>query len=182
MKRAWTSKLVSVLITASCAASLLGGCTAARSELGTTDSPCYLALPAATKAVGMHGKLVGVHLLTLNSLGQRAAPTVRCAAGGAPIPTTGMCDRLRRQVHHDFSRSPLRTGIRSLGGGRPGHSVEPADRYRDLRSHAVAVRPFPLRMMSVPPPRSSVTRWTSDTTDPAHVLACGQGVGLSPRH
>ncbi len=54
------------------AASLLAGCTAARSSLGTSDSSCFLALPAATRAVGSHSKshskLIGVHLYTLDDL------------------------------------------------------------------------------------------------------------------
>ncbi len=47
---------------------VVAGCTSVRSNLGTSDSPCYLALPAATKAVGQHSRLLGVHLYTLASL------------------------------------------------------------------------------------------------------------------
>ncbi|MGH9096166.1 MAG: hypothetical protein ACRDWB_01970 [Acidimicrobiales bacterium] len=54
------------------AACLLAGCTSARTELGTSDSSCYLALPAATKAVGPHSRFIGVHLFTLASLKMRA--------------------------------------------------------------------------------------------------------------
>jgi hypothetical protein len=53
-------------------ATMVTGCTSARSNLGTSDSPCYLALPSATQAVGSHGRLVGVHLLTLTALRQQA--------------------------------------------------------------------------------------------------------------
>ena len=53
-------------------ASAFAGCTSARSNLGTTDSSCYLALPTATNAVHAHGRLVGVDLLTLTALRQRA--------------------------------------------------------------------------------------------------------------
>jgi hypothetical protein len=49
------------------------GCTSARTNLGTSDSSCYLALPAASKAVGSHSTLVGAHLFTLGEL-RRQAP------------------------------------------------------------------------------------------------------------
>lgn len=51
---------------------LLGGCTSARSELGTSDGACFLALPTATRAVGLHTRLLGVRLLTPTSLGRLA--------------------------------------------------------------------------------------------------------------
>jgi len=53
-------------------AGVLAGCTTARSSLGTSDSSCYLALPAATKAIGGHGRLLGVDLFTLGSLRHKA--------------------------------------------------------------------------------------------------------------
>ena len=43
---------------------LLGACTSARSNLGTSDSSCYRALPVATAAVHSHGRLLGIHLFT----------------------------------------------------------------------------------------------------------------------
>ncbi len=51
----------------------LGGCTAARSDLGTSQSACYLALPSATKAVHSAGKLVGVQRSTVAKL-QKSYP------------------------------------------------------------------------------------------------------------
>jgi len=51
---------------------LLTGCTTARSDLGTSSSSCYEALPTATKAVGGHGRLLGVDRFTLSSLHQNA--------------------------------------------------------------------------------------------------------------
>jgi hypothetical protein len=41
-------------------ASVFAGCTSARSDLGTTDESCYLALPTASQAVGGHGHLSGI--------------------------------------------------------------------------------------------------------------------------
>jgi hypothetical protein len=50
------------------AASLLAACSSARVGLGTTDESCYLALPAASKAVGGHAHLEGVRKYSINSL------------------------------------------------------------------------------------------------------------------
>jgi hypothetical protein len=58
-----------VLVTALVlAAALLASCSTARSDVGTTDASCYLALPTAAKAVGGHGHLEGVRKYTLSSL------------------------------------------------------------------------------------------------------------------
>jgi hypothetical protein len=54
------------------AALVLAGCTSARSSLGTTDASCYQALPAATKAVQSHGRLIGLHLFTLKEIKSKA--------------------------------------------------------------------------------------------------------------
>ena len=68
--RRWraTSSLARMLAGCVLVASAAAGCTSARSNLGTSDSSCFLALPAATKAVGSHGRLVGVHLFTQDDL------------------------------------------------------------------------------------------------------------------
>ena len=49
-------------------ATLLAACSTARSDFGTTDASCYLALPTAAKAVGGHGHLEGVRKYTLSNL------------------------------------------------------------------------------------------------------------------
>jgi hypothetical protein len=71
------SKVAMRLLICAVAACILVGCANARSSLGTSDSSCYLALPAATKAVHAHGKLVGVHLYTLATLGKKAPQLAR---------------------------------------------------------------------------------------------------------
>jgi hypothetical protein len=48
--------------------SLFVGCSTARTDVGTTDESCYLALPTATKAVGGHGHLAGIRKFTLTNL------------------------------------------------------------------------------------------------------------------
>jgi hypothetical protein len=63
---------------------LLAGCTSVRNSLGTSDSSCYIALPTATRSVGSHGKLIGVHQFTVRSLDQKAPPVLREVSAGRP--------------------------------------------------------------------------------------------------
>ncbi len=72
------------------AVSLGAGCTSARAELGTSDSSCYLSLPAATKAVGPHGRLLGVHLFTLDELRSKA-PTIYAQVAPHHATTQRVC-------------------------------------------------------------------------------------------
>ncbi len=65
LRRAGTKRLLGV---GALVVLLLGGCTSVRNNLGTADSPCYLALPAATRSVGTTSRLVGVHLTTLKTV------------------------------------------------------------------------------------------------------------------
>jgi hypothetical protein len=46
-------------------------CSAGRESLGTSDAPCYVALPTASQAVGSHGHLVGVLLFKVGSVTYR---------------------------------------------------------------------------------------------------------------
>lgn len=66
---------------------LLGGCTSARNDLGTADSECYVAIPAATAAVHGAGRLAGVRLVTVSSLRLHSGVLYR-AARDAPGPRT----------------------------------------------------------------------------------------------
>lgn len=72
------------------AVSLLGGCTSARINLGTSDNSCYLALPAATKAVPPHSRFIGVHLFTLASL-KKKAPHLFDALPSEPASSQRVC-------------------------------------------------------------------------------------------
>jgi hypothetical protein len=66
---------MTICVVASCVliGCVLGGCSTIRTNLGTSDSPCYLALPAASRAVRAEGKLAGVQLFTPAQL-RSAAP------------------------------------------------------------------------------------------------------------
>jgi len=53
------------------AAAVLGAsCSAGRSSLGTSDGPCYVALPTATAAAGKGAHFDGVRLMKVTSLGR----------------------------------------------------------------------------------------------------------------
>ena len=71
-RSAWRRGL-GVIVGCLLAAGTVADCTTARSDLGTSVSSCYHALPAATKAVDRHGHLLGVLQLTVGTL-QREAP------------------------------------------------------------------------------------------------------------
>jgi hypothetical protein len=75
---------MTICVVASCVliGGVLGGCSTIRTNLGTSDSACYLALPAASRAVHAEGKLAGVHLFTLAHL-RSAAPKL---SGRLTIP------------------------------------------------------------------------------------------------
>ncbi len=46
----------------------LAGCSSVHQSLGTSDAPCYIALPTASKAVGRTGHLEGVRLKKVSAL------------------------------------------------------------------------------------------------------------------
>ncbi len=69
---------------------LAASCTSARTNLGTSDSACYLALPAATQAVGSHSRLLGAHLFTLSEL-RRAAPKLAARVSPEGSPKQSVC-------------------------------------------------------------------------------------------
>jgi len=90
MRRQRMFALTSGLASCTLAICLAAGCTSPRSDLGTSDSSCYLALPAAAKAVGPHSKLLGAHLFTLSDL-RRQAPKLVAQIGPKGSPTQRVC-------------------------------------------------------------------------------------------
>jgi hypothetical protein len=50
------------------AGSLFAGCSAARTDVGTADESCYLALPTAAHAVGPGAHFIGVRKYAVSSL------------------------------------------------------------------------------------------------------------------
>jgi hypothetical protein len=71
-------------------AGVLSGCTAARSSLGTSDSSCFLSLPAAANAVRGDGHFIGIHLLTPAQL-TRVAPRFTDDLVDAKLTAPHMC-------------------------------------------------------------------------------------------
>lgn len=69
---------------------LAAACTSPRSNLGTSDSSCYLALPAATKAVPAHSRLLGAHLFTLTDL-RHQVPSVVAEIEPKVAPKQRLC-------------------------------------------------------------------------------------------
>jgi len=65
-------------------AGLLAGCTAARSGVGSADSSCFLALPAASQAVEGHGHFLGVHRFSVSGLRKSAPRMAKLLAAHDP--------------------------------------------------------------------------------------------------
>jgi hypothetical protein len=72
------------------AALALAGCTAARNNLGTEDSACFVTLPAAVRAVHGAGHLEGVRLEAVTSL-RRPAPVVYAVATAPGLRVQRVC-------------------------------------------------------------------------------------------
>jgi hypothetical protein len=69
----------------------LSGCAAVRSNLGTTDSSCFLALPTAAQAVGDHGRFVGIHLYVLAQFSKLAPNLVDTLSDAHVSGATHVC-------------------------------------------------------------------------------------------
>jgi hypothetical protein len=87
--QAWR-RLASLAAALVLGAALLASCSSARTDFGTTDDSCYLALPTAAKAVGGHGHLEGVRKYTLSSL-RSVAPRLYGRLAGNVSKEQGVC-------------------------------------------------------------------------------------------
>jgi hypothetical protein len=72
-------------------AGTLAACSPLRSSLGTTNGPCYVALPRATSAVHDHGHLVGVRLVSVDTLRTVAPPVYAVAVAPPPLRPRHVC-------------------------------------------------------------------------------------------
>jgi hypothetical protein len=72
------------------AASLFTACSAAKSDVGTSNESCYQALPAATKAVGSHAHLAGIRKFSLGDL-HSVAPRLYGAIADDLSPHQSLC-------------------------------------------------------------------------------------------
>lgn len=90
MSRRRLGRRAGALLALALVAAGLSGCAAARQELGTVNSDCYIALPAAFQAVHHHGRLEGVELVSVSSLRDRA-PRLYAAARENGKTTGNVC-------------------------------------------------------------------------------------------
>jgi hypothetical protein len=72
------------------AGSVFAGCSAARSDVGTTDETCYLALPTAAHAVGPNAHFVGVRKYTMSSI-KDLAPRLYTVMSKSVSPKQAIC-------------------------------------------------------------------------------------------
>ena len=91
MTRRWWHRIrpagVGVIVACLVTSVALTACASARSDLGTSSSPCFVALPTADGAVHEVGRLVGVRLFTVASLRHQAphAYDAAVAAGASGL-------------------------------------------------------------------------------------------------
>lgn len=71
--------------------SVLSACTAVRNDLGTVDSKCYVAIPAATAAVHGPKHLKGVALVGLGALRAHDSQLYRAAVETSGRPSQSVC-------------------------------------------------------------------------------------------
>jgi hypothetical protein len=95
------------------AAAVLSSCTSARNELGTSNGPCYVALPEASAAVHGQGHLSGVRLVWSDSL-RRTSDVYRDALVGRVRTRQRFCVV-------EYSGHFERSGVLHPVGQRRGH-------------------------------------------------------------
>jgi hypothetical protein len=72
------------------AGSVFTSCSAARTDVGTTDETCYLALPTAARAVGHGAHFIGVRKYTVSSL-KSIAPRLYGDMAHSESPKQAVC-------------------------------------------------------------------------------------------
>jgi hypothetical protein len=122
------------------AAAVTAGCTTARSDLGSSVGSCYLALPAATKAVGGHSHLLGVQQSTVGSL-RRQSPNLLRDLSTTPSSGQRVCV-LAFSGHFD---APSVARARGLSEGRLAVVVSVTPGNRLLGTVIFAAPPFRMR-------------------------------------
>ena len=132
--RGMTSWVVASSVLIGC---VLGGCSTIRTNLGTSDSPCYLALPARVPGrpgPGQAGRRPPLHP---GPPAQRGPQAVRSADHPTSSPVQGLRHRVHRHVHGVVGGQTAGVAVRSAGRRRPDQPVKPVVGDR-------AARPRPL--------------------------------------
>lgn len=101
-------RALGALVLVLCLGAATAACSGGRESLGTSDAPCYVALPTASQAVGSHGHLVGVRLFKVGSVTYRLLDRALDAAGvnsGRVCLVAFSGDFSARSVEHPAGRS-----------------------------------------------------------------------------
>ena len=82
----WLDRPLALVLSIAVTAVGIGACGAGRAILGTSTSPCFLALPVAKRAVEGRGSLDGVRLVDVTQLTSRDDRALRKLLELMPIP------------------------------------------------------------------------------------------------
>lgn len=114
-RRAATKATAPLVLAATVAVAVLGGCTSARNDLGTNAGPCFRALPAAASAVHGRGHFGGVLLVKASSLDTDRERHIRdelSARAGHQVSTVCLVEYVgsftQRQVRKPIGKAPPR--------------------------------------------------------------------------
>jgi len=86
LRRRWLDRPLILALSIAVTAAGAGACGAGRAILGTSTSPCFLALPVAKRAVEGRGSLDGVRLVDVTRLTSRGDRALRELLDLMPIP------------------------------------------------------------------------------------------------
>ena len=117
-----------------------------RSNLGTSDSPCYLALPAATRSVGATSRLVGVHLTTVRTIAKDSSLPGQGARHRERLRQTGLRIRVRRSIQQVLGFEGTRTHLRTVCRGGTDQPWEQAPGDGHSATPTLAIRTPSLRV------------------------------------
>jgi hypothetical protein len=120
----WWRRLAGGVVGLALLATVLAGCTSARSSLGTSDSSCFSTLPTASHAVGGHGHFLGVRLFTLTQL-HTMAPHLYADLQAAHASAAHLCVSAYKG---SFTSSDVSKPIGSASGALATVVVNAADR------------------------------------------------------
>jgi len=87
----WAGRAVRAGLAGVVAGLTLTACASARSDLGTSSGPCYVALPAAEGAVHRAGRLEGVRLVTVGAMRTDAPHAFAAATSAGARPSDRVC-------------------------------------------------------------------------------------------
>jgi hypothetical protein len=87
-RRRWLARPLALVLAIAATATGVAACGAGRNILGTSTSPCFLALPVARQAVEGRGSFDGVRLVNVAMLTARSDRGLRDLLDTLPIPSS----------------------------------------------------------------------------------------------